>query len=1051
MGPLAVSFISSLAASLVKNVLNATGRSLRRVFIGTEKEKAVRRCLEAGIKAMSQFAAQSIAEPQELEYVFKKFFADPDVARELAPLLRSQSIDKDELLYILQEIGFDETTLPGFDADRALLEFEKAFIAAATEEAELRDAINTNELLKQTGIQLEQTGIQRAQLKELKKISNEMSTGNDDKNKHLQNLRKSYLSHLFKESRKLALTGIDPKAASEKEARINLDSVYTALLTYSPREHEQWLQGKSMDRDVDRMSALEQLNEHEHLVLLGEPGSGKTTFVNFLALCLCGEALGDTKINLELLRTPVPKEDKDEVKQKWDPGAVLPVRVVLRDFAERGLPPAGEKATAAHLWNFIAAELESCSLGEFAPFLEKELKDNGGLLLIDGLDEVPEADRRRDQIKQAVEDFRSVFFQCRILVTSRTYAYQKQEWMLDDFDVAVLAPFNRAQIQRFIERWYKYIGLVRGFEEKDILGKAEALKLAIRKKKTLWPMAERPLLLTLMASLHAWRGGKLPEKREQLYADAVDLLLDLWESRKIKRMEDGTFKKTEPSLAEWLSVDKDQVRKVLNKLAFDVHRSQKNMDRTADIPENELVSRMMQLSNSENLRPKQLVKYLSNRAGLLLPRGNKIYAFPHRTFQEYLAACHLTDDDYPNVLAELVLQEPNRWREVALLAAAKAAGGASSTIWQLVDAFSFCDADCKKGASKYCWRVHIAAQALTESGIPHMVHKHNQPKIVKVQSCLKNIIRKPDFPTLERVMVGDTLAKLGDPRSEVMTIEDMQFCYVPAGAFVMGDPDYERGKEHQENIPYPYWLARFPITNAQFEAFVKAENGYSNKKWWTKAGLKWRGKRTKPDQGGGAFDLPNHPVGNVRWYEAHAFTRWLTFRLRRENLISDDLVIRLPTEAEWEKAARGGLNIPMPPVCNKLAALIFETDVKINKNENPRRRYPWGDDINANCLNYAETHIGNTSAVGCFSNGKSPCGCEEMSGNVWEWCLTKWMDKYKSKADNDEKGTSARVVRGGAFYINVRYVRCAVRGRNLPVDWYGGLGFRVALSRSSVL
>ncbi|NIA30537.1 MAG: SUMF1/EgtB/PvdO family nonheme iron enzyme, partial [Actinobacteria bacterium] len=847
-------------------------------------------------------------------------------------------------------------------------------------------------------------------------------------------------------------------AASEKEARINLDSVYTALLTYSPREHEQWLQGKSMDRDIQRMSALEQLNEHEHLVLLGEPGSGKTTFVDFVVLCLCGEALGDEKINLKLLRTPVPQKDENKSQQKWKYGALLPVRVVLRDFAERGLPPVGEKATSAHLLNFIEKELESHRLSEFAPFLEKELKDKGGLLLIDGLDEVSEADRRRDQIKQAIEDFRSVFFQCRILVTSRTYAYQKQEWMLDDFNVTVLAPFNWAQMQRFIERWYQYIGLVRGFEKEDILGKTEALKLAIRNKKNLWPMAERPLLLTLMASLHAWKGGKLPEKREQLYAVAVDVLLDFWESRKIKRREDGTFEKTEPSLTEWLSVDKDQVRAVLNELAFDVHRLQKDLNRTADIPEDELVGRLMKLSNSENLRPKQLVRYLSNRAGLLLPRGNKIYAFPHRTFQEYLAACHLTDINYPNVLAELVLQEPNRWREVALLAAAKAARGASSTIWLLVDAFSFCNADCKKGASKYCWRVHIAAQALAELGTLVQVHKHDQPKIKTLQSCLGHIMRKPDFPTLERVMVGDTLAKLGDPRSEVMTIEDMQFCYIPAGPFIMGSPEndkmaYEDEEyEHQENIPYPYWLARFSITNAQFEAFVKAEDGYSNNEWWTKAGLRWRGERTEPDKQGGAFVLPNHPVVNVGWYEAHAFTRWLTFRLRQKHILSSDWIIRLPTEAEWEKAARGGLNVPMQPVCQKMSALAFDTDVRMKENENAKRKYPWGDDMNANRLNYAETHVGNTSAVRCFPDGKSPYGCEEMSGNAREWCLTKWRrEDYKSKADNDEKGNSRRVVRGGSFLNDVEDVRCAVRFGNYPNLWDGFNGFRVSLSRSSVL
>ena len=242
-------------------------------------------------------------------------------------------------------------------------------------------------------------------------------------------LRRAYLNRVLAQTQTLQLTGVDPKTAQDQTARtgLALAAVYTGLLTQQTEQGER--RGMAVpDREARRRSAVAVLDREPKLALLGDPGSGKSTFVNFVALCLAGEGLGNQDANLALLTTPLPqdenagRQEKEPQPQPWRHGALLPVRVVLRDLAARGLPPVGQRASGDHLWRFIAGELGEV-LAEYVPHLKKELQETGGLILLDGLDEVPEADARRVQVKQAVQGFAADHPRCRFVVTSRTYAY----------------------------------------------------------------------------------------------------------------------------------------------------------------------------------------------------------------------------------------------------------------------------------------------------------------------------------------------------------------------------------------------------------------------------------------------------------------------------------------------------------------------------------------------------------------------------------------------------------------------------------------------------
>ncbi|MFZ1402287.1 MAG: SUMF1/EgtB/PvdO family nonheme iron enzyme [Anaerolineae bacterium] len=242
------------------------------------------------------------------------------------------------------------------------------------------------------------------------------------------------------------------------------------------------------------------------------------------------------------------------------------------------------------------------------------------------------------------------------------------------------------------------------------------------------------------------------------------------------------------------------------------------------------------------------------------------------------------------------------------------------------------------------------------------------------------------------------LSALGDPRDFDVLLP------VPAGEFTMGSND----RYDSEKPAHPVWVGDFrigayPVSNAQYEEFVLATQ--------REPPLHWRGPRAP-------IELRNHPVVYVGWDDANAYCAWRSRQEGRE--------LRLPTEAEWEKAARG-------------------TD---------GRTWPWGNTFDAMKCNMGETGIGDTSPVGIFAAGRSPYEVFDMAGNVWQWTRSAWGEDwqkpefgYPYRADDgreDQSRTNVhRVVRGGSFILNDAYVRCASRVGLPPGARHNVVGFRV--------
>jgi formylglycine-generating enzyme required for sulfatase activity len=230
--------------------------------------------------------------------------------------------------------------------------------------------------------------------------------------------------------------------------------------------------------------------------------------------------------------------------------------------------------------------------------------------------------------------------------------------------------------------------------------------------------------------------------------------------------------------------------------------------------------------------------------------------------------------------------------------------------------------------------------------------------------------------------------------------------WVPPGPFRMGS---DKGKDRQaydgelpqHSLTLPgYWIGRCPVTVGQFRAFVEG-SGY------------------RPGNEASLRGPDDHPVRYVTWHDALAYCRWLAEKT--------GVPVTLPSEAEWEKAARG-------------------TDGRI---------YPWGNDWDATRCNTGEGGKGDTTPVGAYPNGASPYGCLDMAGNVWEWTRSLWgrdaqkpafgypYDPGDGREDLDAGNEVLRVVRGGSFGYSGSYARCACRRWNNPVGGWDVSGFRV--------
>ncbi len=438
---------------------------------------------------------------------------------------------------------------------------------------------------------------------------------------------------------------------------IGLDDIYTSVnilekITGRRRlEIAELLQGFSLEnserfglddvRRDRRVPGIDAVKKYPKLMILGKPGSGKTTFLKYLAL-QCIEGRFQAKC------IPLFITLKDFAEASNQPSLL---KYLIRLFASHDIAPNTKIKTG-----FLASLLNwgSTDANELVDLTAVEQLLNRGrlLILLDGLDEVREAESKR--VLQQIQDFATRFHQNQFAITCRIAA---QEYTFEQFIEVEIADFDLQQIASFANKW---------FQAKDDMVKAERFVSKLQEDKPIQELATNPLLLTLLCLVFE-ELGSFPLNRSELYKEGLDVLLKKWDvQRNIER--DQVYKK--------LSLKRKE--DLLSQIALETFErsdyffKQKEVERhitqyIRNLPDSSIDPQVLQLDSEA------VLKSIEAQHGLLVERARGVYSFSHLTFHEYFTARKIITSSNPYAFDDKRLQalathvNEKRWREVFLL------------------------------------------------------------------------------------------------------------------------------------------------------------------------------------------------------------------------------------------------------------------------------------------------------------------------------------------------------------------------------------------------
>jgi formylglycine-generating enzyme required for sulfatase activity len=715
-----------------------------------------------------------------------------------------------------------------------------------------------------------------------------------------------------------------------------------------------------IDPGEPRRVGLEESLSHYRLVIEGRAGSGKTTFLRRVAFALTTELQGSEKGTWPNLRAA------------FDNAIPFPVFLKIAklieyiDNSQKKPDRPGPNISDSSAWilEFICDQDESEGWNLGVEFFKRIFRYGPSILLLDGLDEAPSEDHRVRIARLFENACNTPNFQgCRLVVSTRPAAHRDLSF-LAEFRVVRIEPLEDSETEQFLRHWCNAFSRDSTESAAVHLRELTIALQALRDRPELREMVRNPLMLTALAVVH-WNEGRMPERRVDLYDSILRWLV---RSRRDAATADERLELLQHLALEMYCQKQGRRVQFSRGLALDI------------------ISRLLsngRATDSSRKRAGDFLFWEELESGILVIQGSDI-KFLHLQFQEYLAAAAIAGRSDKSqerlLLAEGHLLLPEWFQVMVLLAGILRSQGKERVdgLFRILNE----QAINATALSSRAWCVGVMGAMLRD--LPGYSPPIDRGQLV---NSVMGVFEDESLSFSIRLQAAEAIGALGDPR---LADPEANWATIGEGEFWVGaqnkDPtlaNYDEGAFSDEGPVHKvslaaYQIAKYPVTVQDYQRFLKATN-HPQPLMWDHQML-----------------YPNRPVVGVVWLDALSYCQWAH--------------VRLPTESEWEVAARGPSG----------------------------RRYPWGDTPpRPDRANYDGAGPGHPTPVGMYPAGATPDGIHDLSGNVDEWVEDCYSEHYGQPTQQ-----SVHVVRGGSSGGLRRYLRAADRGRSGPKYRGDFIGFR---------